>query len=150
MGSSIAELRAIPCPSWRRGRSATQSARSVVVGGCRSGKSIIFWVWFFPVPSRVVCVRACVEGTGEARHDIAAAPGPQNRSRRHPLQASRHGALQTPQTPKPHRHMRLSRISGFPRIPQNNRTQRGSESHVPVWVSGGLGLQVTYRRRPSL
>ena len=40
---------------------------------------------FFPVPSRVVCVRACVEGPGEARHDIAAAPGPPIRSRRLPL-----------------------------------------------------------------
>ena len=59
------------------------------------------------------------------------------------------GAHQPPQTPKPRRHMRLSRISGFPRIPQNNRTQRGSESHVPVWVSGGVGLQVKVHGAPS-
>jgi hypothetical protein len=132
MGSSIAELRALTCPSWRRGRSATQSARSVVVGGCRSGKSIIFWVCFFPVPSRVVCVRACVKGPGEARHDIAAAPGPLNRFRLLPLQVPPRRSStprRAPKIPKTIFPARCSiRISEFSQIPQNTKGPTGAKN----------------------
>ena len=89
------------------------------------------------------------QGPGEARHEIAAAPGPQNRTRRHPLQASRRRSSTAPPNPEtPQAHATHSNF-GFPRIPKTTGPKRGSESHVPVWVSGGLGLQVKDQGAPA-
>ena len=47
------------------------------------------------------------------------------------------GAHQPPQTPKPHRHMRLTRISVFPG-PQKQKDPKGFRVAYICGVSGGL------------
>ena len=51
------------------------------------------------------------------------------------------GPRQSPQTPKPHRHMRLIRTSGFPRSPKT-KDPKGSRVAYVRGDSGGLGLRV--------
>ena len=54
-----------------------------------------------------------------------------------PIKLRDDGAHQTPQTPKPHRHMRLTRISVFPG-PQKQKDPKGFRVAYICGDSGGL------------
>ena len=89
------------------------------------------------------------QGPGEARHYIAAARVPPQVRSCASSSSFAPTVLYSPPKPRNPTGTCDSLEFRFSQDPQNNRTQRGSESHVPVWVSGGLGLQVKVHGAPS-
>ncbi len=140
---SGAELRALCSPSWPRGHSAIQSALSVVVGGSGPEKSITLWVCF-PVPSRVVCV--CVFKNPARRGMILLLPRVHRTGINDcVIKLRADGPLQPPQ-PRNFVGTRGSfEFRAFPGSPKH-KDPKGSRTACADKVSGGLGLQVTYRK----
>jgi hypothetical protein len=90
------------------------------------------------------------QGPGEARHDIAAAPGATTGSvLRFILKLRADGAVHPPKPRKPLPRLRFIRISFFPRLPQNTKPQLGLRTASGEWFSGGLGLRVKDLHEPG-
>jgi hypothetical protein len=80
------------------------------------------------------------QGPGEARHDIAAAPGPPNRSRRLPLQASRRRSTSAPPNPETPQAYATHSNFGFPRTPKT-KGPKGVQSRIHLWGFWGFGYR---------
>ena len=80
------------------------------------------------------------QGPGEARHDIAVAPGPPNRSRRLPLQASRRRSTSAPPNPETPQAYATHSNFGFPRTPKT-KGPKGVQSRIHLWGFGGFGYR---------
>ena len=89
--------------------------------------------------SKAWCLSSLMaQGPGEARHDIAAAPGPLHRSRRHLLQASRRRS--TSDHPKPRNPTGICDSFEF-RFFQDPQTKgpKGVQSRIHLWGFRGFG-----------
>ena len=90
-------------------------------------RSFSGFVFFRSLPGWCVC--ACVKGPGEARHDIAAAPGPLNRFRLLPLQVPPRRSStprRAPKSQKPFSQLAVQfEFRSFPRFPKTQKAQQG-------------------------
>ena len=99
----------------------------------KSGRELFYKAWLSSLMA---------QGPGEARHYIAAAPGPPNRFRLLPLQASRHVPVHRGGPPKP-RNCVSTRVSfEFRAFPGPLKTQGPKGVQSRMFLCGFLGVWV--------